>query len=161
MMDIYTRACLYAYQCIANNKYYFTFEARSHPEEEEFGHLGFIVPYFSEVNPSRPLGRPLNHDEDPRKLLRIPTLLPDNCLDEDQYPWNILLAGPDSVEWHLVRYTLYEQFNVAAYKNRRSEEPVEQKPSTQIAMSTVAGTALQTSYPYVRCTCVSSLTELV
>ncbi|CAF9942991.1 MAG: hypothetical protein ALECFALPRED_010362 [Alectoria fallacina] len=147
-MDSYTQASKYAYYNIKNNKYYFTFEARGYPEREEFGHLGFIQPYFTEVNPNRPLGRPLNHSQDPASLLPIPTLLSADCLDEGQYPWNILCSGLDSWDWDYQRHSLYEGFNAAAYKTQRSAITVYQDPSaTQSAMSTVTGTALQTSYP--------------
>lgn len=147
-MDPHTQAAKYAYYNIINNKYYFTFEARGYPEEEQFGHLGFVKPYFTEFNPARPLGRPLNHTEDPATLLPIPKLLPANCLDEDQYPWNILCSGPHSCDWDYQRHSLYEELNVGAYKTQRTSIPVHQDPSaTQSAMSTVTGTALQTSYP--------------
>ena len=144
-MDLITQANLYAYHNMNNNKYYFTFEAKGYPEEEEFGHLGFIKPYFAEVNPDRPLGRPLNHNEDPRHLLPIPKLLPANCLDRSQYPWNILCQGPDGWESDLIRHSLYLDFNVSAYKYK----PVGQDPPSpaQSEMSTVTGNALQTSYP--------------
>lgn len=147
-MHAYTQACKYAYYSIMNNKYFFTFEARGYPEEEEFGHLGFIKPYFSEVNPDRPLGRSLNHTQNQATLLPIPKLLPANCLDEDQYPWNILCFGADSCDWDCQRHSLYEEFNVAAYKAQRSSILVHRDPSaTQSAMSTVTGISLQTSYP--------------
>ncbi len=150
-LDPYTQACKDADFNIANNMYYFTFEGKAFPEEEEFGHLGFIEPYFAELNPKRPLGRP---ESDP-SILPIPKLLRANCLDEDQYPWNILLSGPDSLKWDLKRYRLYQDFNVAAYKSQRSSNksqrfPVivyQDPPATQCAMSTVTRNALQTSYP--------------
>lgn len=147
-VDSSTQAAKYAYYNIVNNKYHFTFEARAFPEEEEFGHLGFIKPYFTELNPARPLGRPLNHTNDPANLLPIPRLLPADCLDEDQYPWNILCSGLDSWDWDYQRHSLYEELNVAAYKTQRTSIPAYQDPSaTQSAMSTVTGTSLQTSYP--------------
>ena len=150
-LDPYTQACKDAYTNITNNKYYFTFEAKGYPEEEEFGHLGFIKPYFTELNPKRPLGRP----ESDSSITPIPKLLRANCLDEDQYPWNVLCSRPGSSYWHLKRYSLYQDFNVAAYKSRRSLNKsqrfpviVYQDPSpTECAMSTVTRNALQTSYP--------------
>ncbi len=154
-LDPYTQACKDADINITNNNYYFTFEGKAFPEEEEFGHLGFIEPYFAEMNPKRPLGRPEEAESDPLALLPIPKLLPKNCLDEDQYPWNVLSSGPDSLKWDLKRYRLYQDFNVAAYKSQRSSNKsqrfpviVHQDPSaTQCAMSTVTRNALQTSYP--------------
>ena len=147
-MDAITQAGKYAFYNIVNNKYYFTFEARAYPEVEEFGHLGFMKPYFTELNPNRPLGRPLSHSNDQATLLPIPRLLPADCLDEDQYPWNILCSGLDSLDWHRQRYSLYQELNVVAYKTQRSSTLVNQHPpATQDGMSTVAGTTLQTSYP--------------
>lgn len=146
-MDPYTRASKDAYISIRNNKFYFTFEAKGYPQEEEFGHLGFIQPYFAELNPDRPLGRPLNHTEVPSSLLRIPKLLPANCLDKDQYPWNILCSGPEGWEWDLQRHSLYQEFNVDAYKYQTQRSPNKNPSDTQSAMSTVTGNALQTSYP--------------
>ena len=147
-MNSYNRASTHAYHNIINNKFYFTFEGRGYPEEEEFGHLGFIQPYFTEVNPDRPLGRALEHNEDPANLLPIPKLLPADCLDRDQYPWNILCSGLDPWGWDLQRFSLYQEFNVAAYKSQRSSPIVYEDPSdTECAMSTVTGNALQTSYP--------------
>lgn len=34
-----------------------------HLEEKECGHLGFMEPYFSEVDQARPLGRQLGHTD--------------------------------------------------------------------------------------------------
>ena len=141
-MDLIKQAMDYAYHNIHNNNYYFTFESKGYPEEEEFGHLGFIVPYFPGVNPNRPLGRPQDHTEDPGTLLPIPKLLPANSLDGSQYPWNILCEGPDALQWDLKRYSLYQEFNVSAYNYK----PIFQNPPSS-KMSTVTETALQTSYP--------------
>lgn len=147
-VDPHTQAVKFAQSSIVNNKYFFTFEARGYPEEEEFGHLGFVEPYFAEHHPDRPLGKPLTHSEDLSTLLPIPTLLPANCLNEGQYPWNILSSGSGSWEWDWKRHSLYEEFNARAYQAQRSSITVFQDPSdTQCAMSTVTGNALQTSYP--------------
>ena len=143
----------YGYSLIKNNDYFFTFESRAYPEEEEFGHLGFIQPYFTEVNPNCPLGRPEDHNEDPRTLLPIPKLLGANSLDEDQYPWNILCSGVSSValKWECKRCSLYQELNAEAYKYQRStiapRAPEHSPPPRQSEMSTVTGNALQTSYP--------------
>ena len=145
-LDPLTKAMLYAYHNIANNKYYFTFQGKGYPEEEEYGHLGFIEPYFTEVNPKRPLGRPLNHTEDPNTLLPIPKLLPANCLDRKQYPWNILCQGADGWDWDSTRHSLYQDFNVSAYKSKQPSN--QDRPSAApFEMSTVTENALQTSYP--------------
>lgn len=147
-MARYMKASMYAYHIIANNKHFFTFESRGYPEEEEFGHLGLIEPYFTEVNPERPLGRPMNHNQDPATLLPIPRLLSANSLDKDQYPWDVLCSGNDSWDWDLQRHSIFEEFNIAAYKAQRSSTLLYKDPSaTQYIMSTVTGTALQTSYP--------------
>lgn len=147
---VHMKASLYAYHRIMDNDYYFTFEAKAYPEEEEFGHLGFIKPYFAEVNPQRPLGRPLDHTENPATRLPIPRLLKANCLDVDQYPWNILCSGSDglSLDWDSQRYAFHLELNVAAYKAQPASLTIGQERSVLLrAMSTVTGTALQTSYP--------------
>ena len=145
MLDTYVRACRYAYLCIVNNKYFFTFEGKGAPEEEEFGHLGFIQPYFAEFNPKRPLGRHLEHTENPTTSLSIPKLLPANCLDQNKYPWNILCSGSDGWEWDWQRQLLYQQHNVAAYKAGRSS--ILDLSDPQSAMSTIRRIAQQSSYP--------------
>ena len=145
MLDPYTKATLYAYQNVANNNYYFTFQAKGYPEEEEFGHLGFIQPYFAEINPNRPLGRPLNHTEDPKTLLPIPKLLPANCLDRSQYPWNIICQGADGWKSDSIRNSLYQEFNVSAYKSQSINQ--DRLLPAPFEMSTVTENALQTSYP--------------
>ena len=152
-MDVETEADLCAKDNIENNIYYFTFESKDHPEEEEFGLLGLgVMPYLPDVNPERPLGRPLNHSEDQATLLLIPKLLPPNCLDKDQYPWNILCSGPEGWKWDWKRHQLYLDLNVGAYKakskiQQSSITPYQHPPASQSAMSTVTETALQTSYP--------------
>lgn len=142
-MDPYIQACRYLYLCLVNNKYFFTFEGRGYLEEEEWGHLGFIQPYFTEHNPKRPLGIPLDHP--PTALFRIPKLLSADSLDQDQYPWNILCSGPDGCEWDWQRQLLYQEFNVAAYKAGRSSKLDLLDP--QSAMSTITRNAQQSSYP--------------
>ena len=131
---------MYLYNCITKNKYFFTFKARGGPEEE-FG----IQPYFADFNPECPLGRPLDHNEDPKRLLPIPKLFHANCLDEDQYPWNVLCFGIDAWLWDWQRHALYEEFHVASYKAERSTliDPTD----PQSAMSTVTALAQQSSYP--------------
>lgn len=147
-MSFYRQACMVAYLAIVNNKYYFTFISKGHPEEEEFGNLGFIQPYYSEVNPARLLGRPLNHNQEPANLLPIPTLLSADCLNRNSYPWNILCFGIDGLGWDRKRHSLFQDFNAAAYQVERSSITEYPDPSpTQSAMSTVTGNALQTSYP--------------
>ena len=144
-LDPMTQAVKYLYNCITKNKFFFTFEGRGSPAEEEFGHLGFIQPYFAEFNPECPLGRPLDHNEDPKSLLPIPQLFRANCLDRDQYPWNVLCVGSDGWQWDWQRHALYEELNVAAYKAQRSTliEPT----GPQSAMSTITALAQQSSYP--------------
>ena len=147
-MSVRTRAVLDAFGRLESNDYYFTFEGRGYPEEEEFGHLGLFQPYFTEVNPNQPLGRPLNHDENQTTLLPIPTLLNSNCLDEDQYPWNIICFGYDSLYWISRRFKIYQELNVDAYK----EQPLsgtdgQQRAALLNEMSTVTATAQQSSYP--------------
>lgn len=142
-MDPELRAFVYLYSCLVNNNYFFTFEGRGYPEEEEWGHLGFIKPYFSEHNPKRPLGRDPDHA--PTTRFQIPKLLPANSLDEDQYPWNIICFGPDGWEWDWKRQSLYQELNVAAYKEERSTELDLSDP--QSAMSTITRNAQQSSYP--------------
>lgn len=144
----------YAEHNLKNKNYFFMFEARAFPEREEFGHLGFIEPYFPEVDPGLPLGRPLGHSEDPATLLPIPKLLSQNCLDDDQYPWNILCSRsrPDGWKWDWKRHQLSKELNVDAYKAERKKQqsstcPYEYLPASQSTMSTVTETALQTSYP--------------
>lgn len=144
-LDAETQAVKYLYNCLSKNKYFFTFEARAWPPEEQLGHLGFVKPYFAEFNPACPLGRPLNHTEDPRTLLPIPVLLRANCLDKDQYPWNILCSGSDGWQWDWQRQKLYEELNVAAYKAERYTLIDPTVP--QSAMSTVTALAQQSSYP--------------
>lgn len=140
---VHYKAMMYLYRCLVHNLYYSTFESRAYPEEEECGHLGFIEPHFTEVNPKQPLGRQLSHT-DP---IAIPKLLPANCLDEDQYPWYILCSGPEGWQGDSWRHKLYEQFNVAAYKAQRSTTVYQDRAALRSEMSTVTGTALQTSYP--------------
>ena len=141
----------FATQNLKNNSYFFTFEARAFPEIEEFGHLGFIKPYFPGVDPEFPLGRPQSHSEDPATLLPIPKLLPQNCLEKDQYPWNILCSGPNGCKWDWKRHDHHQVLNVGAYqaehKKQPPTDPYHLPPSSQSAMSTVTETALQTSYP--------------
>ena len=144
-LDPTTRAAQYLYHCISKNKYFFTFEARGYPDEEEFGHLGLFQPYFAELNPDCPLGRAKDHCEDPATLLPIPKLLQANCLDRDQYPWSILCFGSDGWEWDWQREKLYKEFNVDAYKAKRA--PLTYPTVTQSAMSTITPLAQQSSYP--------------
>ena len=139
---------LEAYERCENNDYYFTFEARAYPEEEEFGHLGLFQPYFAGVNPNQPLGRPLNHDENQATLLPIPKLLSSDCLDEDQYPWNVIFAGSNSLYWACRRFKLYEELNVGAYKaTQHLGTDGQQRAALLNEMSTVTATAQQSSYP--------------
>ena len=145
ILDPTTQAVRYLYNCITKNKYFFTFEGRGSPDEEEFGHLGFIQPYFAEFNPQCPLGRPLDHSEDPKTLLPTPKLLSANCLDKDQYPWSVLCSGSDGLEWDCQRHLLYQTLNVAAYKEQRST--LVDPTVSQSAMSTVTTLAQQSSYP--------------
>ena len=144
-LDPMTQAAKYLYNCVTKNKYFFTFEGRGSPGEEEFGHLGFIQPYFAEFNPQCPLGRPLDHSEDPKTLLPIAKLLPANCLDKDQYPWSVLCSGSDGLAWDLQRHLLFQTLNVAAYKAQRST--LIDSTILQSAMSTVTTLAQQSSYP--------------
>ena len=145
ILDPVTQAAKYLYDCVTKNKYYFTFKARGSSLEEEFSHFRFPQPYFAEFNPACPLGRPLSHNEDPNRLLPIPILLRANCLDRDQYPWNVLRFGSDGWEWNRLRHVLYTQLNVAAYKAQQSTLIHPTDP--QSAMSTITARAQQSSYP--------------
>ena len=146
-MSLLAQAELEAFQRKESNDYYFTFEARAYPEEE-FGHLGFVKPYFTEVNPKQPLGRPLDHEESQANLLPIPKLLNSDCLDEDQYPWNLIFAGSGSLHWHNKRFRLYQELNVDAYKAKPlSGTDGQQRAALLNEMSTVTATAQQSSYP--------------
>ena len=140
-LDPETVAAKFLHNCITKNKYFFTFEGRSSPEEEEFR----VQPYFAEFNPACPLGRPMSHTQNPRTLLPIPRLFHANCLDKDQYPWNVLCSGSDGWQWDLQRRALYEELNVAAYKAERSTLIDPTNP--QSAMSTITALAQQSSYP--------------
>ena len=145
-LDPVTCASKYLYDCITKNKYYFTFQARGSPAKEEDSPFKFGKPYFTEFNPACPLGRPLDHGEDPKYLLPIPQLLRANCLDKDQYPWNVLRSDfNDGWEWNRLRHVLYTQLNVAAYKAQRSTLIHPTDP--QSAMSTITARAQQSSYP--------------
>ena len=147
-MSILSQAELEAFKRCESNDYYFTFESRGYPEEEEFGHLGLFQPYFAEVNPKQPLGRPLDHDENQATLLPIPKLLSSDCLDEDQYPWNIIFSGSNSLHWVCRRFKLYEELNVDAYKAKPlSGTDGQQRAALLNEMSTVTATAQQSSYP--------------
>ena len=147
-MSVFSQAILDAYQRCESNDYYFTFEARAYPEEEEFGHLGFIQPYFTEVSPNQPLGRPMDHDENQATLLPIPKLLDSNCLDDDEYPWNIIISGSSSLFWARRRFRLYQELNVDAYKAKPiSGTDGQQRAALLNEMSTVTATAQQSSYP--------------
>ena len=42
-MNTKTQAARYLYHCLVKNKFFFSFEARSYPEEEEFGHPGLYI----------------------------------------------------------------------------------------------------------------------
>ena len=147
-MSAFSHAILEAYERCERNDYYFTFEARGYPDEEEFGHLGLFQPYFTEVNPNQPLGRPLNHDENQANLLPIPKLLSSNCLDEDQYPWNVIFAGSNSLYWVCRRFKLHKELNVDAYKAKPPPgTDGQQRAALLNEMSTVTATAQQSSYP--------------
>ena len=147
-MSVLGAAILEAYNRCESNDYYFTFEAKGYPDEEEFGHLGLFQPYFAEVNPNQPLGRPIHHDEKQEHLLPIPKLLSSNCLDEDQYPWNVIFAGSNSLYWVCRRFKLYEELNVDAYKAKPiSGTDGQQRAALLNEMSTVTATAQQSSYP--------------
>ena len=132
-LDPVTKAAQYLHSCLTKNKFFFTLE---------FVQLEFIEPYSTEYNPACPLGRPLNHTEDPRSLLPIPKLLNANCLDRDQYPWNTLRSESDGWFWDRERHKLYQKFNVAAYKAQRSTLIDPKDP-----MSTITALAQQSSYP--------------
>ena len=147
-MSVRTKAMLDALKRFKSNEYYFTFEGNGYPDEEEYGHLGLFQPYFAEVNPKQPLGRPLDHDGNQASLLPIPKLLNSNCLDENQYPWNIICSGSDSLSWICKRFKLYQELNVDAYKAKPpSGTDGQQRAALLKEMSTVTGTAQQTSYP--------------
>ena len=132
---------MYLYNCITNNKYFFTFEGRGSPEGDEYGELRVIQPYFAEFGPRCALGRPVNQ----QTLLPIPKLLHANCLDSDQYPWNVICSGDDGLEWDVLCQSLYNALNVDAYKAERSKifNPI----VPQSAMSTITPLAQQSSYP--------------
>ena len=138
------QAAKYLYHCLVKNKFIFSFQARSYPEEEEFSLLRIIEPYCAEYNPDCPLGKPQNHSENPATLLPIPTLLSLTCLDKDQYPWNVLCSGPDALEWYCTRHSLYKQHSVAALKSQRPSPP---HFLSQVTMSTITSNAQQSSYP--------------
>ena len=140
-LDPMTKVLLYLHNCI-NNKYFFTFEARGSPEGEEYGgELRFIQPYLAEFHPNCKLGRPVNQET----LLPIPKLLHANCLDSDQYPWNVVCSGDDGLEWDVLRQSFYKALNLDAYKAERSKifNPI----APQSAMSTITPLAQQSSYP--------------
>ena len=144
-LDPVMQAARYLYNCITKNKFFFTFAARGGAEEEEFDHLGLNQPYFAEFNPECALGRPFNHSENPSTLLPIPKLLQANCLDRDQYPWNVLRSGTDGWKWDQQRHKIYQELNVAEYKKERST--LIDQTVARSAMSTITGFAQQSSYP--------------
>ena len=152
MLEANTKAWLCCYRRIVDKDYLFTFLARAYPDDEAdttLSRMQLHRPYISDVYPNHPLGRDPN-DTTPR---RIPKLLPETCLDKDQYPWNVICSGSDRQLAIIIRNSLYAQYRVGAYKERLPSPASQRNQAAYEAhlleynMSTVTNNALQTSYP--------------